>query len=137
MVTEKIEFTNYNGEKDTETLYFNLSPVELTELELSESEGLSNKIQKLIKEKNNREIYKTFKNIVLLAYGVKSPDGKQFIKSEKLSQDFVQTAAYEEFMWSLMSDETKAANFINELTAKANKLTALQDSKKNLQLDNK
>ena len=126
MVTEKIEFTNYNGEKDTETLYFNLSPVEL-----------SNKIQKLIKEKNNREIYKTFKNIVLLAYGVKSPDGKQFIKSEKLSQDFVQTAAYEEFMWSLMSDETKAANFINELTAKANKLTALQDSKKNLQLDNK
>ncbi len=123
MITQKVEYTNYNGEKKTETLYFNLSKVELAELEVSEKGGLSKKIEKIIAEKDNNEIYKTFKEIVLLAYGTKSLDGEGFIKSEELKNKFVQSAVFEEFMWSLLNDEEKASNFINSLMPKTNVLT--------------
>ncbi len=122
MVTKKIEYTNYNGEKETETLYFNLSKVELAEMEVSEKDGLAKKIEKIIAEKDNKEIYRIFKEIVLCAYGVKSSDGKRFIKSEELRNEFVQSAVFEEFMWTLLNDENKASEFINALMPKTNEL---------------
>ena len=49
------------------------------------------------------------------AYGVKSPDGKRFIKSEELRTEFSQTEAYSELYMELVTDTNAAITFFNGL----------------------
>lgn len=113
MLKKTIEFTDYNGETRKEDFYFNLSKAELMEMELGTSGGFAEMLQKLVDTQDVPEIMKIFKDIIMKAYGVKSPDGKRFIKSDELSKEFTETEAYSELFMELISDADKAAEFVN------------------------
>ena len=83
MLKKTIEFTDYNGETRKEDFYFNLSKAELMEMELGTSGGFAEMLQRLVDTQDVPEIMKVFKQVVMKAYGVKSPDGKRFITSEE------------------------------------------------------
>lgn len=77
----------------------------------------------LIEKLGNKGVMDFIKKIVLKSYGVKSPDGRRFIKSEELTTEFTQTPAFSEFMIKLLTDDNEASSFINgvipaELAAK-------------------
>ena len=57
-----------------------------------------------------------FKGLILKSYGVKSPDGRRFIKSEQRSEEFSQTEAYSDLFMELASDAEAAAEFVNKVT---------------------
>lgn len=143
MLKKTITYEDYNGVQRTEDFYFNLTKVECMELEYDTIEGgsLSESINTLIEAKDMATVIKTIKQIVLTAYGVKSPDGKRFIKSAELRDAFEQSPAFEEVYWELVSDAEKAADFVSgivpstvrnalgpdpksELIARANDVTA-------------
>ena len=113
MLKKTIEFTDYNGEKRKEDFYFNLSKAELMEMELGTSGGFAEMLQKLVDTQDIPEIMKIFKKVIMKAYGVKSPDGKRFIKSDELSKEFTETEAYSELFMELLSDADAAAAFVN------------------------
>ena len=74
-------------------------------------------------------IVKTFKQIILKAYGEKSPDGRRFIKSEELSREFSQTEAYSQLYMELATNADSASEFVNgivpeSLAADTKKITA-------------
>lgn len=94
MLKKEITYIDYNGITRTEVFHFNLTPIELAELEVSESGGLDKLIERMASEQNQGALLKAFKEIILKAYGVKSLDGKYFEKSEILSTRFSQTEAY-------------------------------------------
>lgn len=121
MLTKAITYTDYDGESRTENFYFNLTKAELAELNLTTDGGLQNLLQRIIDSKNVPEIIKWFKKIILMAYGEKSPDGRRFIKNEKLTEEFVQTEAYSELFIELLNDEKAAADFVNGLLPKMDK----------------
>ena len=83
-----ITYVDYNDLERTEDYYFNLSKAELMEMELGIAGGLSETIDKIIKTKDTPSLVKIFKELLLKAYGVKSPDGKRFIKSDELRDEF-------------------------------------------------
>lgn len=118
MLKKTISYTDYNGNERTEDFYFNLTKAEISEMELSVNGGLTEWIHQIINTKDNAEIVKIFKKIILSAYGEKSIDGKRFIKSDELSSAFAQTEAYSELFMELLSDENKAAAFINGIIPK-------------------
>lgn len=113
MITKTITYTDYNGQERTEKFHFNLNKAEIMEMELSETGGLAEKIQKIVDAQDSKEIIKLFKDIVLKAYGEKSDDGKRFIKSEELSNAFSQTEAYSILFMELATDADAAAKFVN------------------------
>lgn len=113
MLTKPITYTDYNGETRTENFMFNLTKAELVELNLTTEGGLQNVIQKIVDSKNIPEITKWFKKIITMAYGERSADGRRFVKSEELTEAFLQTEAYSELFMELVTDETAAAAFIN------------------------
>ena len=113
MLKKTIEFTDYNGEKRKEDFYFNLSKAELMEMELGTSGGFAEMLQKLVDTQDIPEIRKIFKKVIMKAYGVKSPDGKRFIKSDELSKEFTETEAYSELFMELLSDTDAATAFVN------------------------
>lgn len=118
MLVKRINYTDYNGNQRSEDFYFNLNKGEIFNLQFGTEGGLDKAIQKIIQTEDTPKIVKIFQDIILNAYGVKSDDGRRFIKSEELSTEFKQTEAYSELLMELVSDEEKAAAFINALMPK-------------------
>ena len=117
MLKKTIKFVDYNGDEREEDFYFNFTEAELSELELSVQGGLKQKIETIVKSKDMPEIIKIFKEIILKSYGEKSPDGRQFVKSEELARAFSFTPAYSKLFMELASDADAASAFINGIIA--------------------
>lgn len=115
MFKKTIEYTDYNGEKRKEDFYFNLNKAELMEMQLSQNGGLQNHLMRIIKTKDTPELVKMFKEIILMAYGEKSPDGKKFMKSDEIRKDFECSEAYSELFMELATNSDSAAEFVNTL----------------------
>ena len=113
MLKKPITYTDYNGVERTEDFYFNLSKAELMEMELGVTGGMTEMLNKIIAAKDAPSLMKTFKEMIMKAYGVKSDDGKRLIKSEELSIAFTQTEAYSVLFMELITDDKAAADFVN------------------------
>lgn len=113
MIKKTVTYVDYNGEERTEDFYFNLSKAELMEMQMSVEGGLAEKLQKIVSSKDTVEIIKLFKELLLKSYGVKSDDGKRFIKSDAIREAFTQTEAYSELFMELATDAEKASAFVN------------------------
>lgn len=113
MLKKIITYTDYNGVERTEPFYFNLSKAELMEMELGVTGGMTEMLNKIIAAKDAPSLMKTFKEMIMKAYGVKSDDGKRLIKSEELSIAFTQTEAYNVLFMELITDDKAAADFVN------------------------
>lgn len=135
MYVKTITFTDYDGEERTENFYFNLTKAEIAEMDLSVNGGFEAMVKSIIAEKDNAKLIKLFKDLILKAYGVKSPDGRRFIKSEQLREEFTQTEAYSELFMELVSDASAAADFINRITPNVpGKEEAIKEQAKTLNL---
>lgn len=120
MLTKTVTYTDYNGVERTEDYLFNLTEAEIMELELSVSGGWVEYINRIIAGLDGPAISKVFKQMLLDAYGIKSPDGKRFIKSEELKNEFSQTPAYSILYMELVTDSNKASEFINNIIPQNN-----------------
>ena len=113
MLKKTVTYTDYNEVERTENFYFNLSKAEVLEMEMSTAGGMAESIQKIIDAKDMPAIIRVFKDLVLKAYGVKSDDGRRFIKSKELSEEFSQTEAYSQIFMELATNADEAAKFVN------------------------
>lgn len=115
MLKKTITYTDYNGNSRTEDFYFNLTQAEVTEMEVSVSGGLVEMIRRIVAAQDGKQIINTLKDIVLRAYGVKSPDGKRFIKNQEVRDAFEQTEAYSQLFMELATNADRAADFFNAI----------------------
>lgn len=115
MLKKTITYEDFDGNKRTEDFYFNLSKAEVLEMEMGISGGMSQMLNKIIAAQDGGRVIKTFKDIILKAYGEKSPDGKRFIKSEEISTAFSQTEAYSQLFMELATNADAAATFVNSI----------------------
>ena len=113
MLKKTISYTDYNGVERKEDFYFNLSNAEIMEMQLSTTGGLTEMIKRIVATQDQPALIKIFKELILKAYGEKSPDGKRFIKNAALSEAFEQTEAYSILFMELATNDEAAAKFIN------------------------
>lgn len=113
MLKKTITYTDYNGTTRKEDFYFNLTQAEVTELEVSVEGGLVEQINRIVAAQNGKVIIETFKDIILRAYGEKSPDGRRFIKNQEVRDAFAQTEAYSKLFMELATDAKAASEFVN------------------------
>ena len=113
MLKKTITYTDFNGEEVSEDFFFHLSKAELVELEMSHKGGLSEALERIIAAEDNKSIIAEFKNIILAAYGKRSEDGKRFIKTQEIRDEFVSTEAYSTLFMELVTDTNAAVVFVN------------------------
>lgn len=113
MLKKTIVYIDYNGTTRKEDFYFNLTQAEVTELEVSVEGGLVEQINRIVAAQNGKVIIETFKDIILRAYGEKSPDGRRFIKNQEVRDAFAQTEAYSNLFMELATDAKAASEFVN------------------------
>lgn len=113
MLKKTVTYTDYNGVTRTEDVYFNLTKAEIAEMEMSTAGGYAEMLNRIVAAQDAPSLIKIFKELILKAYGEKTPDGKRFVKSEELSTAFSQTEAYSILFMELATDADAAAKFVN------------------------
>ncbi len=113
MLKRDIKYINLDGEEETDTFYFNLSKTELLEMQVEAGGKLQDILEKIVKENDYQKIWDMFVSVVLKSYGVRSDDGKRFIKNEVVREEFKQMPAFDALITEIVSDAEVATSFIN------------------------
>lgn len=135
MLKKTITYEDYDGNQRTEDFYFNLSKAEVVDF-LTTSGGytLDKVVDKLVKSENAKEIMDIFKDLIYRSYGEKSLDGRRFIKTEEVKNNFIETEAYSVLYMELVADPKKAAEFFNGIIPKdmASEITKIMNNPSDL-----
>lgn len=118
MIKKTITYTDFNDVPRTEDFYFNLTQTEIMHMEDEEEGGLSKKLEGIAKMQDVRGILRTIEWVIQKAYGIRSEDGRRFIKNSSITEEFVQTPAYQELYMSFLEDPDSCVEFINGLVPK-------------------
>lgn len=113
MLKKTVYYTNLDGESTSEDVYFHMSKVEIARLEMEHGEaGFSGHLRKVLDSKDPKTIMDAFENFLAMSYGVRSEDGKRFIKEPALFDEFKQTEVYSQLFYELVTNATNSAEFI-------------------------
>ena len=129
MYINTIQYTDYDGNERKQKFYFHLNKAELMKMQFSVKGGFEAHLKRLLETQNEPEIMKIFEDFVDKTYGVKTLDGKGFIKNEQVLNEFKQSEAYSEFFMELMSSQKAQLEFIKGIMPDA----LIADVKKELE----
>lgn len=116
MYKKTIEFEDFDGNIRKEDHFFHLNKSEVIKwLTTSGDYTLDKVLERLSTERNGKKIIEAFENLIHMAYGRKSLDGRKFEKTEEIWKDFYQTEAYSILFMELITDAKKAAEFVNKI----------------------
>lgn len=129
MISETIKYIDYNGNEREDTFYFNLSKSEIWRLEIGEKGEFTKRIQAMSSEMDQSKIWNLFEEVVTMAVGKKSEDGRRFDKSPEAKAEFLESEAYSEFLEMLLTgdhgkDPQFAEKFLNGLISSASANTS-------------
>lgn len=113
MIKKTITYSDFNGNERTEDFYFNLTKAEITKMELSIKGGLAEMIQRIVAAQDTPAIIEVFEDLIKRSYGVKTPDGRGFVKKAEDLEAFTATEAYSQLFMELATDADAAAKFVN------------------------
>lgn len=113
MIKRTITFIDYNNIERTEDHYFHLTKAELAKMEMSTAGGYAEMITRIVQAKDAPAIMSVFEELIHKSYGVKTPDGRGFVKRKEDLEAFIQTEAYSQLFMDLLTDTEFATEFIN------------------------
>lgn len=118
MLKKHVKYQGFDGEIIEEDLYFNLTRMDAIELSARyESKDLAAYMDEIVNKKDIVSLYRVLKDIVLLAYGVKSEDGKRFIKNETVKKEFEESLAFAQLIEDLHETESALSEFVTGITS--------------------
>lgn len=113
MIKKTITYVDFNGNERTEDFYFNLSKAELMRMELGVKGGMTEMMNRMIAAQDAPAMMEVFENLVRQSYGVKTPDGRGFVKRPEDYEAFKSTEAYSELFVELITNPDACAEFFN------------------------
>jgi hypothetical protein len=122
MLKRSISFHDLDGDLRTQDFYFNLSMPEVTELEVDMPGGMSGYWIRMVENKDAKNMVRSFKELIAMAYGERADDGVTFLKEDPitgrpLGRKFLQTDAYTTLFLELLGPQATDMDFVNFLKA--------------------
>lgn len=113
MFKTKVTYENFNGETETEELYFHLSVPEFMNLKINDTEeSTEDYLKRIIDEGDKTLIFKALTDLMLLSYGEKSEDGRRFIKNKEKAKEFEETEAFSQMILLIATNEEIQTAFL-------------------------
>lgn len=113
MIKKTLIYTDYDGNKQTETFWFHISKDELAEMEFSKEGGLFEHLQEIAKSKQVGQLLPHIKFIIGKAVGDRPEGSKRFVKNDDIRDDFMQSPAYEALFMNLIENADNMTSFVN------------------------
>lgn len=118
MLKETVTYIDFDGNERTEDFYFNLNRAELIKMATSKNGGIEAYIKQILASQDAEQIMNMFEKILDSSYGEKSLDGRKFMKSKEILDNFKSTEAYSDIYTRLCTDAKFAADFIDNVIDK-------------------
>lgn len=116
VVIKDVTYTNLDGETKTERAWFRLSALDLNKLNEMYKGEADKLLEKAIKKKDSTFIAKYLKDVIVLAYGVRSEDGNKLIKTPELTEAFDGSLLFDEIYTELLLNPEEVEAFIEAIT---------------------
>lgn len=113
MLKKTYTYKDYNEVERTETFYFHFTEAEILDMEMSAEGGFAERVQRIIDAKDQAALMRLIKKFVIDAYGVKSDDGKRFIKNDEVKTAFLECPAFSDIFMDMVTNDELAAEFVN------------------------
>lgn len=113
MIKKTITYTDFNGNERTEDFYFNLTKAELVRMEMGVKGGMVEMMNRMIAAQDAPALIEVFEELIQKSYGVKTPDGRGFVKRPEDFEAFKSTEAYSELFIELINSAEASAEFFN------------------------
>lgn len=111
-----VTYEDFEGQSQTEALYFNLSRAKIIDMTITgEAEELLEDLRNSVKSENGSEIIRLVRHLIHLSYGEKADDGKTFRQSEQLSDDFLQSQPFDQMFYDMIMEPTRVLSFVEAL----------------------
>lgn len=114
MFKKTIEFEDFNGEKTSQDFYFHISQVEAAAMAHG-ADAFQKRIKRIEAAKDGLAILEEFRAIVKLSCGVRSEDGKRFIKTPEAQSELLDSPAFDVLVMEMCTDAEKMTAFVNQL----------------------
>jgi hypothetical protein len=122
MIKKTLTYDNFDGGQETKDFYFHLSKGDLISMMLEsgyeKDANFVAYLQKIVADKDAKIMIAKFKELIGLAYGVRT-EGGGFRKSEELREDFLSSPAFDELFYQVCTDANFSAEFVNGLIPKS------------------
>jgi hypothetical protein len=118
MIKREITYENLDEKEVTETFYFHLSKRRLVKLA---REGYQDKLARIGSNAKGVEIMDAFTEIIGYAYGIRvegEGENSSFKQSDELSENFLNSLAFDALLMSFITNPQSAIDFINNLMPK-------------------
>lgn len=112
MLEREFTYKGYDGEMHTDTWLFNLTHADLLKLNMGSFGGLDDLMKRMIREDRPKELVAMFEALILSAVGETSPDGRRFIRTQEIRDEFYQTEAYSQLFTELVTNQEKLKAFV-------------------------
>lgn len=110
MFRQNIKYTDFNGIERDEEFHFHLSLPEVTRIEARVG-SIGEHTKQLSEEGDLNNLLTFLEGIILDSYGRKTSDGKSFLKSRALRDEFEHSQAYAELFEMLITNPDMARKF--------------------------
>lgn len=131
MIKKIIKGTDFDGNAYEDECFFLLTKGDLIDW-AAEDGGLVDRIMSISKETDPLKIIPMMKQIIIRSYGIKTPDGKGFIKDPEVVKNFQYSDAFSELYTELSTNADAAAEFVNGILPKFDEETQkkIEEAKK-------
>lgn len=118
MYKTTLEYRDFNNKQQKEDLYFNLTEAEIVRLDVGFPGGLIEFAQAINADTDKSKIMDMIETVLEASYGIKSEDGKRFVKNHEVKESFLNSAAYSALFVKMMRDTDFAAELFNALVSR-------------------
>lgn len=115
MVVKTINYVDFDNNERTDVFHFNLTSAEIAEIQMDFPEGIVERLEFVMKSRNNSEIGRFFRYFLEKSVGRKSPDGKKIVKNDEIRSDFFDSNAYSVFLTEMVEKPQEAKAFFTAI----------------------
>lgn len=118
MLKQTIEYVDFDGQTQVEDWHFHLTKADVVEMQMEfggtlDEGALEKRVKELFATKDAKTIIRFFKDMIAKSVGKR--EGKRFVRTEEVANDFMQTEAYSAFFMSLVTDAEAGAAFFRAI----------------------
>jgi hypothetical protein len=114
MFKKTICFTDFNGDEAEEDFYFHLSKAELLQM-AAEHKAMQDRLRRIIAAGDGKAILGELRELIQMSVGVRSEDGKRFIKDKDAQSRLLDSPAFDELLMELATDAGASVVFVQQL----------------------
>lgn len=114
MFKKTIKFENFDGEEVERDFYFHLSKAELIAM-AGDGKTMQDRIKRIMSTNDSAAIIEEFRALIRLSVGIRTEDGERFTKSPEAQSYLLDSPAFDELLFELITKENASVDFVKQL----------------------